>query len=141
MAIIAALSREPAMADVERLLRDEDDPPRMAAVNLAEVVDVLVRVKSFHRDQVAQAVSWLEAGGLTVIATTAEIARSAGHLHARHYHHKICAISLCDCVALATARALDERLATADPALTAVSHREGVALIELPDSAGRRASD
>jgi PIN domain nuclease of toxin-antitoxin system len=138
MAIIAALTREPAMAEVERLLRDRDEPPRIAAVNLAEVVDVLVRVKSFRRDQVDQAISWLEAGGLTVVATTDVIARSAGDLRARHYHNRTCVISLCDCVALATARALDERLATADPALSAASRRESVALIPLPDSSGQR---
>jgi len=132
------LSREPARADVERLLRDQEDPPRIAAVNLAEVVDVLVRVKSFRRDQVDQAVSWLQAGGLRVVATSEPIARSAGDLRARHYHHRDCPISLCDCVALATAQALDERLASADPALAAVARQVGVSVVALPDSRGQR---
>jgi PIN domain nuclease of toxin-antitoxin system len=138
MAIIAALAREPARPEVEILLRDDEDRPRIAAVNLAEVIDVLVRVKSFPRRQVGQAVSWLQAGGLAVVATDERIAQVAGDLRARHYHRINCAVSICDCVALATAQTLGEGLATADPALASVARADGTPLIPLPDSRGRR---
>jgi PIN domain nuclease of toxin-antitoxin system len=138
MALVAALTGEPARDEVERLLRDRADPPRIAAANLAEVADVLVRIKAFASDQVLQAVSWLRAGGLDVTPTDDVIALAAGELHARHYHHRRCPVSLCDCLALATAALLRERLATADPALAVVARTEAIGLVPLPDSSGRR---
>jgi predicted nucleic acid-binding protein len=45
---------------------------------------------------------------------------------------------MADCVALATAIALDQRLATSDPALLAAAAEEGCRVIALPDSQGRR---
>ncbi len=107
-------------------------------MNVAEVADVLVRVKSAGREQVEQALSWLQAGGLTVVATNETIARLAGDIRSRHYHHRNCPISICDCVALATALVLDEQLATADPSLAEVGRQEGAVVVALPDSAGRR---
>jgi predicted nucleic acid-binding protein len=46
-------------------------------------------------------------------------------------------ISLADCVALATARALHEPLVTSDAVLIEVARSEGCEVIGLPDSALR----
>jgi len=137
MALVAALTGEPARAEVERLLRDREDPARIAAVNLAEVLDVMVRVKSFRWEQVDHAIGWLRAGGLEVVPTDDAIGLRAGKLRSRHYHHLRPAVSICDCVALATASVLAQSLATADPALAAVARAEGTKLFPLADSRGR----
>lgn len=61
----------------------------------------------------------------------------AGRIRADHYDRRLRPISLTDCVALATARALDEPLATSDPVLIEVARSEGAGVLGLPDSAGR----
>src|SRR5438105_1893718 len=98
MALVAALTGEPARPDVERLLRDRQDPPRITAVNLAEVVDVLTRIKSFRPGQVLQSLSWLRAGGLDVAVTDDVVGLRAGDLRARHYDRRTAPVSLADCV-------------------------------------------
>jgi PIN domain nuclease of toxin-antitoxin system len=138
MALVAALAHEPAQAEVERLLRSTQDPPRIAAVNLAEVVDVLVRVRSFPSKRVEEAVTWLQAGGLGIVDTDDVIALHAGGLRARHYHRQTCPVSLCDCVGLATAQHLGEKLATGDSALASIARAERVPLIPLQNSKGKR---
>jgi PIN domain nuclease of toxin-antitoxin system len=138
MAVVAALTGEPAKADVLRLLRGSQGPPRIAAVNLGEVFDVMVRVKSLRRGRVDLALSWLTAGGLDVVSTNEQIARAAGDLRSRFYDRTACPVSLNDCVALATAQLLREPLATADTALAASAQLEGASLIPLPNSRGQR---
>jgi hypothetical protein len=51
--------------------------------------------------------------------------------------HENATISLAHCVALATARALEEPLATSDPVLIETARSEGADVVGLPDSAGR----
>ena len=46
--------------------------------------------------------------------------------------------SMADCVALATSAALGEPLATSDPSLATAANLEGVAIVPLPDTTGRR---
>jgi PIN domain nuclease of toxin-antitoxin system len=138
MAVVAALTGERAQADVVQLLRGSQGPPRIAAVNLGEVFDVMVRVKSWRRGRVDLALSWLTAGGLDVVSTNEQIARTAGDLRSRFYDRTACPVSLSDCVALATAQLLREPLATADTALAASAQLEGALLIPLPNSSGQR---
>jgi predicted nucleic acid-binding protein len=47
-------------------------------------------------------------------------------------------LSLADCVALATALALGQRLATSDPALIATARDETCDVVALLDARGRR---
>jgi PIN domain nuclease of toxin-antitoxin system len=137
-AIVAALLGEPATAEVEAILRDVSDPPRISAVNVAEVIDVLVRRHGAAPDDVLQRLEWLQVGGLATVAADEAIGLLAGRLRARHYRSSDRAVSLADCVALATALHLGDRLATADPALADLAAEEGCRIVALPDSRGRR---
>ena len=139
-AVVAFLRGEPAAAEVAALLRDRDDPPVVSAVNEAEILDVLVRIMGRTVDEVEQRLDWLRAGGLDVIPVDEPLARSAGRLRAAHYDRAVHPISLADCVALATALARGDRLATSDPPLADVARREGCAVLALPDSGGIRPS-
>lgn len=135
---MAFLLDEPAAADVERELRDPTRPARISALNLAEVVDVMARI--YHRSpaETMDALILLESGGLQIAVIDTDIGTSAGKLHARHYDRKTSPLSMADCVALATAAALGEPLATSDPPLAAVADAEGVTVIALLDAKGRR---
>jgi PIN domain nuclease of toxin-antitoxin system len=134
-AIVAFLIDEPAALQVRDLLRATAS---ISAVNWVEVIDRLVRTGGRSVDEVTQRLDLLLAGGLKVVAVDEPIGRVAGRLRARHYHRRQRPISHADCVALATAKALDEPLATSDPALAAVAVVVGVPVIPLPDSAGVR---
>jgi predicted nucleic acid-binding protein len=102
------------------------------------VLDVLVRLQAWPVDDVIEKIDWLQAGGLEVVAAGAEIGLQAGRLHARLYHRSKCPLSLADCAALATAQALDQSLATSDPALAMAARGEGVRIVPLPDRRGIR---
>jgi predicted nucleic acid-binding protein len=138
MAVVAALVDEPARDDVRQLLGGHRGTPRIAASNLAEVADVIVRVKSWRRGRADLALSWLTAGGLDVVSTDEQIARLAGDLRSRYYDRTACPISICDCMALATAQVLREQLATSDSALASVARSERTPVIPLPNSRGQR---
>jgi predicted nucleic acid-binding protein len=112
----------------------------VGALNLAEALDVLVRLQGWLVDEVEEKLRWLILGGLEVVSVDAAIALSAGRLHARHYHRTRRPVSLADCTALATAIARQERLATSDPALLAAARDEGCPVVPLPDARGNRPS-
>lgn len=135
-ALIAFLRGEPAEDEVERLLLS--GAQRISATNLTEVIDQLVRVWGHSFDEVIERLYWLAADGLEVVDVDIERGALAGYLRARCYNRRDHAISLADCHALATALALDDSIATADPAVAAVAREEHVAVVALPDSTGRR---
>jgi uncharacterized protein with PIN domain len=133
---VALLIGEPAAAPVAAILRDPDRS-LLSAVNLAEVVDVLVRMRARPFDEVAEKLDWLAVGGLETVAADESVGRKAGRIRAEHYDRRLRPISLADCVALATAQALDEPLVTSDPVLIGVARSEGREVVGLPNSAGR----
>lgn len=133
-AVIAALVGERAGADVAPLIAGGV----LSAANLAEVLDVCVRVHRNDERAVRERLDWLVAGGLETPALDASLALVAGALRARHYHARQCPISLGDCHALALAKQRAARLATADPDLASVARREAIDVIALPDSRGKR---
>ena len=104
------------------------------------MLDVLVRHQGWPPDEVEEKLRWLTLGGLQVVAVDELVGLSAGRLHAHHYHRTRRPLSLADCVALATALALGQRLATSDPALIAAGGDEGCQMIALPDARGQRPS-
>lgn len=110
----------------------------VSAINLAEVVDVMARIYGRTLAESLDALALLETGGLRIAPVDADVGLDAGALHAQHYDRRTSALSMADCVALATARALQEPLATSDPALAAAAKLSGVAVLALPDARGRR---
>jgi PIN domain nuclease of toxin-antitoxin system len=133
-AVIAALVGERARADVEPLLSEG----AVSAPNLAEIVDVSVRVHANDERVVRERIDWLIAGGLEIVPLETDLALAAAALRARHYRRRHCEISQGDCFALALAKQRKVRLATADPDLASVARAEDVEVVGLPDSRGRR---
>lgn len=133
-AVIACLVGERAQAEVQPLLKRGV----ICAPNLAEVLDVCGRVHANDESSVRERIGWLLSGGLEVAALESAVALNAGALRAKHYRRRHCEVSHGDCLALALAKHRGLSLATADPDLAAVARVEGVALVRLPDSHGRR---
>ena len=136
-AIVAALTAEPAMPEVSRILHDHDSIPMVSAVTVAETMDVLVRGRR-HRVEACDAqLQLLYSGGLEVVPVDEEIGRLAGLLRARHWSRDRRPVSLADCTTLATAMICREPLATADAALIGAARAEGHPVVALLDSQGR----
>ena len=137
-AIVALLLGEPAAAEVAALFRGPGPSVSISAMNVAEVVDVLVRVMGRTYEAVSEKLDWLSAGGLVVVPVDESIGRSAGRIHARRYHRRDRPLSMADCIALATALTHRQPIATSDPPLAAAAAAEGCDVVPLPDSQGRR---
>lgn len=133
-AVIAALIGEPARADVEPLIAGGV----VSAPNVAEIVDVCVRVHANDERVVRERLDWLAGGGLEMPPFEADLARVAGVLRARHYRRRHCEVSLGDCFALALAKQREAPLATSDPDLASAARAEKVEVLGLPDSRGKR---
>ena len=130
-AVVAFLRDEAARVRVEELLR-ERPPPLISAVNLAEVIDVLVRVYGHTEQRVNDAIDLLLVGGLEVEPFWLPHARLAASIRAAHYDRRRSPISLGDAACLATARASKAAIATTDAALGQTARTLGTAVIELP---------
>jgi predicted nucleic acid-binding protein len=63
-------------------------------------------------------------------------AQGAGLCRAQHYHRRNRPVSLADCVAAETARALGAVLGTTDPHLLAMCSDEGIGVLAVPDGKG-----
>jgi predicted nucleic acid-binding protein len=133
-ALIALLLGEPAEREVTELLRGDCAIP---APCLAEVVDQLVRKHGVPERIVPEHLGPLIGESMQVVAVDANIAWLAGEIHAAHYDRKSLALSLADCLLLASAGPEDE-IATTDGAVAATARNLGIGLIPLPDSDGRR---
>ncbi|HRW02123.1 MAG TPA: PIN domain-containing protein [Tetrasphaera sp.] len=134
-AVIGLLRGDEVASEVRRLL--EDESCAINSVNLAEVVDQLVRVFGRPEDDVLADLALLQLTGMRVIPVDAAVATSAGLTRAANYGSKRCPVTMADCVAAATASATDAALATADPDLANVARAGGTPVVALPDSDGR----
>lgn len=133
--LVALILDEPAAPEVEALLRGED--AAIASITLAETVDVLERVRELPSSEVHEVIDPLAAGPLKVVPVTEDHAWRAADIRARYYHRRDAPLSLADCVLLAMA-APPAALATADPVVARTARAEGLTLIALRDSEGRR---
>lgn len=111
-------------------------PPIISAVNLAEVIDQLVRVYGRDVVDVNDAVDLLIVGGLEVQPFWLPQSRRAAAIRSERYHRTSAPLSLADCACLATALHLGADIATTDAALANVARSIGVGVIELPASGG-----
>lgn len=132
--VIAALVGEAARRDVEPHLATGC----ICTPNLGEVLDVCVRVHGNAEPDVRERIDWLVAGGLEAVPLDLALALAAGDLRARRYRKRECEISMGDCVAAALARSRGQPLATSDPHLARAAWAEGIRVLPLPDSRGRR---
>lgn len=137
-AVVASIAGEPAAAEVDHLRSADGQGVRISTANVAEVIDRLVRVHGLTLAVVWERLRWMRSGGLEVVPVDEGIGRRAGELRASHYHRERSAVSLADCLALASAEAVGESLATPDPALAAMARAEGVDVVALPNSQGGR---
>jgi predicted nucleic acid-binding protein len=133
-AVLALLKGEPAAAEVQGLVEDDEDA-FLTPLGVAEVLDHLVRLANAAEEEAVLDLAQL--GLATPTPVKSELAARAGLLRARHYHRKSRAVSLADCVAAETARPLGCRLASADPHLLDLCRDERIAVIPLPDSTSR----
>jgi uncharacterized protein with PIN domain len=111
-AIVAALTAEPAMSEVARILHDRESIPMVSAITVAETMDVLVRGRRQRVEACDAQLRLLYAGGLEVVPVDEEVGRLAGLLRARHWDRDRRPVSLADCTTLATAMISREPLAT-----------------------------
>ncbi len=76
---------------------------------------------------------------LGVLAIENRIAWQAGEFRALHYNRNTAALSLTDCILLASTGP-EDKLATSDQALVTVAHALNLTVLPLPDASGRRPS-
>jgi PIN domain nuclease of toxin-antitoxin system len=133
-AVLALLKDEPAANQVGRLLASED--ASLTVLGVAEVLDHLIRLVGADEDEAVLDLAQLRLRPPSPV--DAALAIRSGLLRARHYHRKHRALSLADCVAAETARAIGAPLASADPHLLDVCQDEGIQLIALADTSGQR---
>jgi predicted nucleic acid-binding protein len=132
--VLALLRDEPAAAQVQQLI-EGDEETALTALGVSEVIDHLVRLMGADAEEAVLDLAQLSLGSPSPVE--APMALQAGLLRARHYHRKSRAVSLADCIAAETARATGSRLVSADRHLLDLCQEEGIAVISLPDSAGR----
>ena len=134
-ALIALALDEPAAADVEATVRRGDCS--VSAVNLAEAIDQLGRVHGHSMDELRGAIGPVLGEAISVVVADEEVAWRAAELRRRHYRRRHSELSLADCVALSIARKGD-RLVTSDPPLARAARAEGIDVLAVPDTFGRR---
>lgn len=135
-AIVALIANEPGGAEVSERLGATGGS--CSAVNLAEVLDWLIRIGDVDPDTAGGALDAVVAAGLVVVPCDRAIAMSAGELRARWYNRRSAALSLADCVAIATTLALDATLVTSDGVLGRIAIKAGVDVHPIRNSLGRR---
>lgn len=131
-ALIALARDEPAAAEVEALLRRGESA--MTVTNLGEALDQLHRLDHVPLEELSP---WIQ-NAVNILDVTVPLTLRAVELRARHYRRRGSELSLADCVALAASRPGTDRLATADAALAGAAREEGIDLLALPATSGRR---
>ncbi|MGH9121950.1 MAG: PIN domain-containing protein [Acidimicrobiales bacterium] len=131
-AVIAYLRGEPAAHEVRVVV--DGGSASLTAVGVAEVVDHHVRLAGADEEDATLDLAQL--GLIEGISVDSELAVGAGRLRARYYHRTRCAVSMADCIAAEAARLTGQALATSDPHLLDLCHREGISTIVLTASNG-----
>jgi PIN domain nuclease of toxin-antitoxin system len=135
--LVALIANEPEVDEVDGILRAGN--AKMPLVNLAEAIDVLQRRYGLSTEEISQGIDPLELSGVISFVTAGRLhALLAGSLRAAHYERSTRAVSLADSFLLAHALADHEEVVTSDAALAAVARAEGVEVVALPNTAGKR---
>lgn len=134
-ALLSLVLGQSAEREVDELLRTRECA--IPAACLAEVVDMLVRKHGVEREKARQTLGPLLDEAVAVAPADRDVGWRAGEIRAEHYGRSDRALSMCDCLLLATAARSDE-IATSDAAVVAAAHDLGLGVVPLPDSRGRR---
>lgn len=134
-AFVALLRREPGGLEVAELIRSRSCVTPAPCVT--EVVDKLVRRHGIGEERLAERLNPLLAESVGVLEIDGSTAWRAGGIRAAHYHRKTAALSLADCILLASAGSEDE-IATSDRAVASTARRLNVDVRPLLDSNGER---
>jgi predicted nucleic acid-binding protein len=134
-ALLSLVLGQPAEAEVSAILRQGHCATPASC--LAEVIDKLVRKHRVEPGAVSEHLGPLIDEAVPVVSADRRIAWRAGELHAEYYDRRTAALSLADCLLLATAESNDE-IASSDAALVATARKLGIGVIPLLDSGGRR---
>jgi predicted nucleic acid-binding protein len=135
-AVVAALVGEPAAREVERLLKEEQ--VAIVSLNLAESIDILVRVFGNELNEVESRLVPLLATALPVLPVGESEARRGAELRIDHYHRRDAPLSLADCILLGTALVRGAAVATSDGPIARTGDAVGVEVLRLKDSDGLR---
>ncbi len=133
--IVSVLLGDAAAAEVSSTLDGRDCG--VSVVNVAEVLDVLIRVHKAPVDDASEALDRFLADVARPIPATRALSEHAALIRTRHYHRRDRDVSLADCFAIATA-VPDGEIATSDSAIAHVARAEGIEVIALPNPRGRR---
>ncbi len=109
----------------------------MPAPCVTEVRDLLIRRHAITEEQFLERVGPLIDATVVGLPIDVLVSQWAGDIRAAHYSRQGTALSLADCLLLASAEEGDE-IATADAAVIRVAEALGVGIIPLLDSRGRR---
>jgi PIN domain nuclease of toxin-antitoxin system len=134
-AVLALALDEPAADEVAQLIRGGGAV--LTAVNLLETADYIIRRAGIDEAEARAQLSLIVGDPVRIVPVTEEHAWRGARLRARHDDRERCAVSFADCVLLA-APGEDDSVATSDPAVAAVARAEGIGLVALPDTSGRR---
>jgi PIN domain len=125
---------QPAEGEVYALLRRGQCA--IPGPYLSEVVEKLVRKHALELGSVSERLNPLIDELLPVAPVDRRIAWRAGELRAEHYHRKTAALSLPDCILLASAGRNDE-IASSAGAVVDVARKLEIDVIASPASDGR----
>lgn len=128
--LVALLAGEPAAAAVEAILRSGEGA--VVSVNLAETIDIMVRVRGVEHATLEDRLVPLLATSLPVVAVSEPEARRGAELRAAHYHHEKAPLSLADCLLIGAALTYDAEIATSDEPVRVVAETVGVPIRRLP---------
>lgn len=137
-ALIATLNDEPSGSEVLAVIRQ--GAAAISGANLAEAIDILVRRHRVDEPLLRSILGPVLDESVTVVAVDESIAWAGAAIRARRYHRSRSPLSLGDCLLLATAATREGRVRTSDRDVIAAARAEGLEVIPLPDSAGRRPS-
>lgn len=129
-ALLAMLRRERAAPKIRQILKG-DEPTAVVSINLAEVVDTLVRRDEVAEEKVRETVAPLLEEVIQVIGADAAMAWRAAAIRGEHYRRRTSEVALADCFLLAAASA-DDAIATADKPVQKAARKEGIRIVALP---------
>jgi PIN domain nuclease of toxin-antitoxin system len=133
--LVALIADESAAPEVEAILRG--GRVAITTVNLAEVIDIVGRVHRVGEEELRAGLEPHLSEVIRTVAPTEEDAWRAAGLRTRYYDRTTCPLSLADCFVIA-APGPGDSIATADGPVAATARAEGIVVLPLPDTKGRR---